>query len=1233
MGLGMPIPDLSNKPGPGRPGYGPTGNPYAFQFEVSAGQVGITVLPNINGIGFTIEWQDGTTQAITSGQTNLQSPTTQAGIISINKETDTGFCDHFAVIDGKEFVTKVISWGQNPWNTMNSAFLNCTNLTDVGVTSLKTDGILGYFDFLFKGCSSLTAIDMTNWDLSSGAGASIRSIAQDCVNLEQVDIPSNKKIKFRTQSDSLFRNVGTSTTNGCIFNMQGLDSSDTTVTSGYANSSWFYDSKMSPSSNFSNWVFNSSLAFNVSQFFRNAEMTGTNSTLDISGWSSLKATSFSSFLRGFNSNGLSPKPDSNFTINLSNLNLSHATYLGYFMGSSNERVNVRNIIGLSTLPAMVAAATSTTNFISGCSFLKLTAADNFSDAFMNSLNSTDANSMLNGLGRDLAFGDHGKAPNLASLNLSASTSIAGFIRDTKFSDAPDFSNVIFPTAAVSATSFAFGMDISDTNAHLIIDRPTFKPLSLSNAFRSLFCSKITIGDSVDLSSCTTFQNLFVYAGSVSRPLEVTLPTTADYSGITTTAALNNLVNQLNGPLGGTQVLSTCVGDTLIRRLFATTLNNNPQLLNLYSTKTTGSPSVVSSHITDLTAAGWTITDNTTDAVMPFVYTTPINVNTPTTPTGSFTGGTFSSSDPTNIPVNATTGEIDTGNSGDTTIRYTLADGCYNEQAVSLVAFPLKLKHNVTSGVEKTITIDRIAKNADPVTVDWGDGQTEQLTYNGNGAVSHTYNSGNVGTTENPIASFGDADDTGRITGIYYNTSGDDVDLLSIEQWGISSASYTYYHFGKCRSLQLNATDKPDLAQSSISFASMFSGCTAFTGNESMKDWNTSNVTAMVSMFRDCPNFNVSALNWDVSNVTNFTIMFYNVGGATTSGSFNGRLDNWDFSSSNNISNFMHGQRSFNNDSVKSWNVSTITSFSTTLTSCSSFNQDLNNWDVSSAVNLASLFYGCTAMNGNISNWDTRNVTNMSGTFRLSGFNTSNAGFNTNANNIYWNTSNVTNMSLCFYQKNGQITSISDWDTSSVQSFSNFAGATINFNPDIESWDVSSCANFSAMINSTGAGGFNKDLSSWDVSSGTNFSNGLANTEVNFDLSSWVLTDAVAVYRLFLNVAEFNQNASSMVLGVNITRLDFIFYLSGIDAINFTDTIVGWAVQVSTNSAPYNVNALSLTAGVNLISTRTSDNASGQTYAAKYGSDWTATGWTDAGDALNFLTTATASGGAGWSYST
>ena len=74
--------------------------------------------------------------------------------------------------------------------------------------------------------------------------------------------------------------------------------------------------------------------------------------------------------------------------------------------------------------------------------------------------------------------------------------------------------------------------------------------------------------------------------------------------------------------------------------------------------------------------------------------------------------------------------------------------------------------------------------------------------------------------------------------------------------------------------------------------------------------------------------------------------------------------------------------------------------------------------------------------------------------------------------------------------------------------------------------------------------------------------------------------------------------------------------------NFTDTIVGWAVTVFKNSGKYNV-AVGGQYGRTFDCSRTSDNASGLTYSVKYGSDWTNSGWADAGDALDFLTGATA----------
>jgi len=550
--------------------------------------------------------------------------------------------------------------------------------------------------------------------------------------------------------------------------------------------------------------------------------------------------------------------------------------------------------------------------------------------------------------------------------------------------------------------------------------------------------------------------------------------------------------------------------------------------------------------------------------------------------------------------------------------------------------PFKAKVAVTSGQEKTFKISRLSKTvAGDVTIDWGDGTIEQITGSNNiDNVTHVYNSGNVGTTNNPTVSIGKDGDVGIIGGYYWNLSflgqPSNTDFLEIQQWGTAPISTTL-NFSQSQSLQLTATDKPTL-NAGASLSSTFSGCTVFTGNETMKTWDVTNVTNISSMFRDSPKFNVSALDWDVSGVTSFSTMFYNAASnASNKGSFNGRLDNWDFKPATTLSNFMHGQ-AFNNNSVNTWDVSTIQLFSSSFRFCENFNQDLNNWDVSSATNIASMFND-TEMNGDISNWVTDNVTNMSNLFRASSLDVNNAGINTNG--IYWNTGNVTNMSLMFYGIQQQIPSISNWDTSKVANFSNFgATAAAGFNPDIESWDIGGGTNFSSMFNAVS--GFNKDLSSWDVSNGTIFQNMLSTTASNFEIGQWDMSSATTAYRVLLFANSFNQNASDMIIGANITRLDFFFYANanlGINAINFTDTIVGWAVQVYDNSAPFNVNAANITLNVDLIDARTSDNASGQTYAAKYGAKWTATGWTNAGDALTFLTTPTASNGAGWTYST
>jgi len=219
-------------------------------------------------------------------------------------------------------------------------------------------------------------------------------------------------------------------------------------------------------------------------------------------------------------------------------------------------------------------------------------------------------------------------------------------------------------------------------------------------------------------------------------------------------------------------------------------------------------------------------------------------------------------------------------------------------------------------------------------------------------------------------------------------------------------------------------------------------------------------------------------------------------------------------------------------------------------------------NIASVGAFADLFRN-TPFNSNINHWDVGSNTNIANMFKAS------TSFNQSLNS--WNTSNVTNMAGIFQQASSFNGDISNWDTSSVTSFSVLFYFTSNFNKDVSSWDVSSCTNFTLMFSR--ASNFSKNLAGWYV-------NGL---------------------------------------NAGITSMSSMFSQTSMTSAQFTDTIVGWAVAVRRDSAPYNISAAT-TSPSSFDATRTQDtDNSGNSvdYSTKYGSDWDSN-WDDAGDARQFL---------------
>lgn len=180
-------------------------------------------------------------------------------------------------------------------------------------------------------------------------------------------------------------------------------------------------------------------------------------------------------------------------------------------------------------------------------------------------------------------------------------------------------------------------------------------------------------------------------------------------------------------------------------------------------------------------------------------------------------------------------------------------------------FPFQMQFEVAPNAEKTITIPKTVGSS--YTVDWGDGTTTTESGSANGTdISHTYNPGGVGTTENPIVSIGAASDTGQFTMFKFNNGGSKSDLLDVLQWGDIVFHDLYLMFQGCNNVnfQISATDAPTFANTTslqyLSYA--FNGATYF--NSDINHWDVSKLTAQArNVFDNATNFNQNLSSWVV----------------------------------------------------------------------------------------------------------------------------------------------------------------------------------------------------------------------------------------------------------------------------------------------------------------------------------------------------------------------------------
>ena len=225
----------------------------------------------------------------------------------------------------------------------------------------------------------------------------------------------------------------------------------------------------------------------------------------------------------------------------------------------------------------------------------------------------------------------------------------------------------------------------------------------------------------------------------------------------------------------------------------------------------------------------------------------------------------------------------------------------------------------------------------------------------------------------------------------------------------------------------------------------------------MENLNTSEVTDMEGLFRDCPELtSLDVTHWDMKKVKTIQELFTRCT----------KLDNldvsgWEFEDLKNMYQAFMGCSYVSQLKVSDWNVSKVTDMGMLFRECSRLTEldvskwetgkvenmaevfsgcsnvaeiDVSGWNTESATTMSYMFYHCERVEAlDVSNWNTSNVKNLTGTFaqckKLSSLPVSHSDNNPDV----WNTENVTTMKQTFWGcKSLTSLDISNWDTSEVK---------------------------------------------------------------------------------------------------------------------------------------------------------------------------------------------------------
>ncbi|AWV90326.1 BspA family leucine-rich repeat surface protein [Bradymonas sediminis] len=167
----------------------------------------------------------------------------------------------------------------------------------------------------------------------------------------------------------------------------------------------------------------------------------------------------------------------------------------------------------------------------------------------------------------------------------------------------------------------------------------------------------------------------------------------------------------------------------------------------------------------------------------------------------------------------------------------------------------------------TVALPLVENGIYDFSVDWGDGNTAQITQWDSEDTKHTY-----------VAEISEATITIRETihGWAFKEGGISVkNLREIKAWGPLQLGETTHQFENAANLRITATDTPDLS-ATTSLVGMFMNAESLDRNAAMQAWDVSHITSMRGMFDGAISFNQPLGEWDIRRVKSMEDMFKGV---------------------------------------------------------------------------------------------------------------------------------------------------------------------------------------------------------------------------------------------------------------------------------------------------------------------------------------------------------------------